>query len=190
MEETILRDLSVLNWKDILDQALKEPTRLPIILQHFSVTTSDLIQVARRSESIFEPYGRQVLYRSPDIEVMLAHWSYDAASCPHNHGFSKGLIWFMQGSFQEQHFEFKNRALNKIGDVIKYNQGEVTLVMSNDIHSSRSLANGISLHLYSPSIHSMKVWDTDNQETLTVADECGAWVPKDQALITKRVKWT
>lgn len=185
----ILKDLSALNWLGLLNQAFDVPAILPTLLKEKGVTESDLLRVARKSTNNFEPYGRQVLYRSPDIEVMLAAWSYQFASCPHNHGFSKGLIWFVKGDFQEQQFQFKSGSLQPTGDLTFFSEGEVASVVSNDIHSCKPSAEGISLHIYSPAIENMKVWDIEKKEILTVADECGAWVPANDNLVIKRAKW-
>jgi cysteine dioxygenase len=190
MEDTILQKLSGLDWRDILFLAMKEPSKLPDILKEKSVSRNNLIQISKKSDYHAEPYGRQVLYRSPDIEVMLASWSFQSASSPHNHGFSKGLIWFIKGDFQEQHFEFKSSELISMDEQKLFLEGAVAEVFSNDIHSSCPLTDGISLHLYSPAIQNMKIWDTKNKVTLTVADECGAWIPFDENLILKKVSWT
>ncbi len=189
MEEILLKELSGRDWLRILNQSLTNPQTLPQILQKNSVSTEHLVQLARKSVSKSEAYGRQILYKSPEIEVMIARWDHQASSSPHNHGFSKGLIWFLQGDFHEQQFEFLGRELRALGEPVFFREGDVATVVSNDIHSCTPVSEGISLHFYSPAIQSMKVWDTQNQQTLTVADECGAWVPSNADLIVKKVKW-
>lgn len=189
MEEMILKDLSALNWLSLLNEAFDAPAILPSLLKNKGVTEADLIRVSRKAINDCEPYGRQVLYRSPEIEVMLAAWSYQFASSPHNHGFSKGLIWFVKGDFHEQQFEFKSGILKETGEITFFREGEVASVVSNDIHSCKPFTEGISLHIYSPAIENMKVWDIEKKEILTVADECGAWVPANDNLVIKRAKW-
>lgn len=189
MEELILKDLSALNWLGLLNEAFDAPMTLPSLLKNKGVSKDALIRVARKATNNSEPYGRQVLYRSPEIEVMLARWSYQFASSPHNHGFSKGLIWFVKGDFQEQQFEFKSGSLQETNELTLFREGEVASVVSNDIHSCKPSTEGISLHIYSPAIESMKVWDMQKKEILTVADECGAWIPTNDNLIIKRAKW-
>lgn len=189
MEELLLKDLSNRDWLTILNQSLLEPVKLPLLLEQNDITVDKLTRLARASSNTNEPYGRQILFKSPEVEVMLAKWSYQASASPHNHGFSKGLIWFLAGDFNEQQFEFKQGYLEEVGAPTFFKQGQVAAVVPSDIHSCSPLKEGISLHLYSPAIQKMKVWDAKNQETLTVADECGAWVPQNADLIVKRVKW-
>jgi cysteine dioxygenase len=189
MEEMLLKDLSSLDWLSILNKALLEPSKLPAILAEYSILPEQLLKLGQKSKKNSEPYGRQILYKSPEIEVMLAQWSFKSAASPHNHGFSKGLIWFVKGDFNEQQFEFKQGGLSEVGAPAFFNEGQVATVVSSDIHSCCPVTEGISLHIYSPAIRNMKVWDVENKETLTVADECGAWVPQNTDMIIKRVKW-
>lgn len=185
----LLQDLSQRDWLGILNQSLLTPALLPVLLVNNGVSVERLTQLARMSLNLYEPYGRHILYKSPEIEVMLAKWSYRSAASPHNHGYSRGLIWFLKGDFNEQHFQFSKGQLNAVGAPVYFAEGDVATVVSSDIHSCSPVGEGISLHLYSPAIQEMKVWDLANKETLTVADECGAWVPQKSDLIIKRVKW-
>ncbi len=189
MEDLLLQDLLRCDWFRILNESLKAPDTLPTILAQNEIGVERLTLLARASVKKNEPYGRQILYKSPEIEVMLAKWSFASAASPHNHGFSGGLIWFLKGDFTEQHFTFSEGQLVPIGESDFFSEGQVAKVVSSDIHSCCPVAEGISLHLYSPAIHDMKVWDLKNKETLTVAGECGAWIPENSKLILKRVKW-
>ncbi|MBC7741195.1 MAG: cysteine dioxygenase family protein [Bdellovibrionaceae bacterium] len=189
MEEPMLTELTGQGWMQILSQSFTTPAELPFVLSKRSLSVEKLVRLAQTSACDDEPYGRKILFKSPEIEVMLAKWSYQASASPHNHGFSKGLIWFVQGDFSERHFIFSEGELKSSGEPVQFKEGSVAQVVSNDIHSCCPVKDGVSLHIYSPAIQKMKVWDLKNRETLTVADECGAWIPKDLKLIANRVKW-
>ena len=135
-----------------------------------------------------EPYGRRVLYQSAEYEVMLATWTPGAECAAHDHGFSNGLVWLAAGQFIENHYRFDGQ-LN-LTESHRYNEASsIVSVNERDIHSMRAPSGGISLHVYSPPIHGMKVYDAVGQRTLVVSDDCGAWVPADQKLILDVRSW-
>jgi hypothetical protein len=50
-------------------------------------------------------------------------------------------------------------------------------------------SGGLTLHVYVPGVHAMRVYDRASRATLEVADGCGAWVPADHSLIVRRWPW-
>lgn len=141
-------------------------------------------QSVRRSE----PYGRKVLYRGENFEVMLATWRKGAACAPHDHGFSKGVVWLVDGDFKETHYELKT-SLTVLGKTIFHPAGTLLTVTAGDIHSMVALDGGMSLHIYTPPIQEMKVFDSQNRCTLTVDDDCGAWIPFDKTQVVSQREW-
>jgi hypothetical protein len=137
---------------------------------------------------LHDPYGRKVLYRSSSYEVMLATWALGAECAPHDHGFSNGVVWLAQGRFAEIRFALDGDLL-PLGNPLKREPGVFLHVADGDIHSMRSLDAGLSLHIYSPPIRAMKVFDRLTRSTLTVSDDCGAWVPQDPTQILDRQAW-
>jgi len=176
-------------WLDVFNQSYIYPEHLPNILAKYNLSLKALLALRKNSTDAFEPYGRKIIYKDHRIEVMLACWSYQAMALPHNHGNSKGLIWFVQGDFTEQHYIFNHNHLQKITQAFYYQENSVVRISENEIHSCCPDSTGLSLHIYSPPITNMKVWDEENKQTLTVAPECGAWVPENKNLILSEVKW-
>lgn len=189
MKKIDLPQLSLLPWLNIFNQTIDRPENLPLLLAEHGVDGDCLSNFADSAASPSEPYGRKILFKDGQIEVMLASWSYKSSAAPHNHGSSKGLIWFAHGRFSEQHFRFRDRNLQKINPAILFSENEVVAVDANDIHSCCPESTGLSLHIYSPPINEMKVWDEAQKLTLTVSDECGAWIPKDRDLILEEHPW-
>lgn len=185
---TQLRTFTELPWLKIFSQTIDQPQSLPAALAEHGLTLDQLFLFSKKSEDASEPYGRKLLFNNDEIEVMLACWSEKAAASPHNHGHSQGLIWFARGYFSEQHFRFQDRELKKT-ELRQYPEGHVVRVDGNDIHSCSPNETGLSLHIYSPPIHQMKVWDAKHRKTLIVADHCGAWVPKNKELILSETAW-
>ena len=149
------------------------------ILLHFSETVSGSSQF---------PYSRQILWKSDDFEVMLARWNKQMSCSPHNHGFSRGFVWFVEGDFEESGYVFQQGNLVPQGKTT-WMAGDVSHVRTDDIHSCRPQNGGVTLHFYSPPIHQMKVYSHEQKTTYTVSDTCGAWAPVDPSDLIAAVPW-
>lgn len=187
--EELSEKLTELPWLKVFTQTIDLPQALPDILAGYGIDVFHLAAIVHEAPNLSEAYGRKILFKNDDVEVMLAKWSFNGMAAPHNHGTSQGLIWFAQGDFLEQHYLFMNQNLVQHKAAHFYKEGQVVTVEPNDIHSCQPETQGISLHIYSPPIHNMKVWDEENKRTLVVADNCGAWVPQNKDLIVSEIKW-
>ena len=47
----------------------------------------------------------------------------------------------------------------------------------------------MTLHVYVPGVHAMRVYDRATRATLLVAGECGAWVPDEPSQVLRRWSW-
>ncbi|GEM_PF-1622253 len=149
-----------------------------------------LSQLSRRAE-IHEAYGRKILFSSPQYEMMLASWGAGAVCAPHDHANSFGAVWLVEGGFLEQHFALRplEGRLSLVSPAIFYRENSVILVSPGDIHSMQALSSGMSLHIYSPPVCGMRIFDAAGRRTLTLADDCGAWIPQNPAKIMSQIAW-
>lgn len=176
------------DWSAIAQSVTENPAATLEIFEVHGVSLQALNHL-RRMPFRHDPYGRKVLYQSKQNEVMLATWALGAECAPHDHGYSTGVVWLVEGRFTEQRFEMNDGDLYPIGLPHKRDPGVFVHVGDGDIHSMRSLDAGMSLHIYSPPIRSMKVFDPLTRSTLTVSDDCGAWIPQDARQIVERQAW-
>ncbi len=178
------------DWTRLVVALRKDPTHMREILTTAGITIETLsaLSISPRGR---EPYGRRVLYSTPDYEVMLATWSPGAECAPHNHGYAQGAVWLVTGTFIETHYIFEKELtdLTVSGEPTIWTQDNVLDVGINDIHSMRTSNGGMSLHFYSPAIQQMKVYDLKQRRTLTVTDDCGAWVPQNTQKILEQAAW-
>lgn len=128
------------------------------------------------------PYSRKPFYNGPLGEAMIAHWAEGAACLPHDHGEASGLVTVLTGEFLEQSYSL-TRGLEKQGDEKPYVAGNSLAVEPGDVHSMRAVKGGITLHLYTPAIQNMKVYDENH--VYTVADNCGAWLPEPHLILRR-----
>jgi cysteine dioxygenase len=143
-----------------------------------------------------EPYGRRPLYRETAGEVMLAGWRGGAECAPHDHAGGEGVVLVLVGTFTETEWLWHEGGLAR-GPSRRWQAGDAIPVAVGGIHSMRAhgdrnddgQAGGTTLHLYRPAIAGMRVFDRARRQTLAVRDDCGAWIPRDEALIVSRVAW-
>ena len=135
-----------------------------------------------------EPYGRRALHRDETGEVMLAGWGADAECAPHDHAGGVGVVRVLDGAFTETAWVWRDGILAR-GATRRWRAGESIPVAAGGIHSMVAHGAGTTLHLYRPAISGMRVFDPARRQTLSVRDDCGAWVPRDEALVLARVDW-
>lgn len=138
-----------------------------------------------------EAYSRSVLYSTPELEIMVACWRQNQECLPHDHGFSEGCVVNLQGRFVETSYSWEKQKLVTSGT---WNHDQVLSIMdigTSDIHSMHCVDPvGLTLHMYSPAINNMKVFDRNQERTLVVANNCGSWIPSDRSLILSESFWT
>jgi hypothetical protein len=119
---------------------------------------------------------------------MLAGWARGRRSAPHDHGRANGFVVVLAGAFSETSYDFDGRDVQPRAKR-QLAVGEVLRASPGDIHDMRAERDGATLHLYWPAIHAMRVYDRRARVTLRVSDACGAWVPRDLALVLERTLW-
>jgi predicted metal-dependent enzyme (double-stranded beta helix superfamily) len=176
------------DWSLITQSLSTQFEKTKELLTEAGISLESLKALSVAAAKANEPYGRNVLYRSDLFEVMLATWSKGAECAAHDHGFSKGVVWLVEGDFSETHYEL-GKSLVVLGKPIYRPAGTLLRVTPGDIHSMVAKDGGISLHIYTPAIQTMKVFDVQKSRTLTVTDDCGAWVPVNSQQILAEEAW-
>lgn len=138
-------------------------------------------RAALRHPDPAKPYGRRVLFAAPHVECMVATWTPGRRCAVHDHGGASGVIRVLEGAGENISYQIDGRL--RIVAEQQTAEGEVLTVGARALHNMGCRAGPgqpslLTLHLYTPTIPHMIVYDTD--ETLIVAGECGAWVPTEQ----------
>lgn len=135
------------------------------------------------------PYGRKLLYQSNRYEVLLMNWRSFMACAPHDHGGSMGWVFVLEGSSENSSY-----IQSKTGDISEVSkstvfQGEYFFAGKGAIHKMEAKSNRLlTLHIYTPPITGMKVYDLAKCIGCMVSDDCGAWWPDDQRQLLKTFK--
>jgi hypothetical protein len=137
---------------------------------------------------VHEPYGRVLLHRDQRGEVMLAGWQAGRRCAPHDHDDARGIVVVASGAFTETRYRHRAGSLTAVGTSTA-SVGDVLAVTSGLIHDLHCNAAGATLHVYVPAIERMRVYDVVTRTTLIVAEDCGAWLPRDAKHVIDTETW-
>ena len=132
-------------------------------------------------------YGRRLLHDSKLGEVLLMGWSERQACLPHDHGLAFGWVYVVQGTASFRAWTVDQEPEDERGWQ-RYEQGAWVHVPQNQIHQMFGEGAAVTLHLYTPSIAEMRVYDPEQKKAWLVSGDCGAWVP-DEATVLRQLQW-
>lgn len=146
----------------------------------------DLVALARFPDDD-KPYGRHLLHAGNEGEALVMGWRDDASCAPHDHGSARGVVLVLRGEGVEQEWTIE-------GEGVRPGRSRTLLAPSmmhvrpGVVHSMTARGSAVTLHLYTPAITDMRVYDVERRRTLVVANDCGAWIP-DDSLIRSEHEW-
>ncbi|MGV2941650.1 cysteine dioxygenase family protein [Mesobacillus sp. LC4] len=177
-----------LQAKNVLDE-LQNPSRheMKEALEELNLSIDELMPFLQSSSG--KPYYRKLLYKSEDVELLVMNWS-DLECAPHDHGNSHGWIYVLNGTSINSVYEAKNNKLPKELFKEYHHQGQLFFAPKKGVHKMQAgTTEGlVTLHLYSPPISGMKVYDLEKCAACIVSDDCGAWWPDEQRQQLKEIK--
>ena len=124
-------------------------------------------------------------------------WRPGATCAPHDHGATaSGTIHVLHGTFIERRFVLERGEL-RVTSETRITAPALLSIPAGVIHDMQLLEGqglagedgGMTVHVYTPRIEHMRVYDTAARETLIVVDDQGAWIPSDPARIVAREPW-
>ncbi|RSD29536.1 cysteine dioxygenase [Mesobacillus subterraneus] len=172
----------------ILD-SLKSPSKAQMkeALASLNMSVATLEPVLKPASG--KPYYRKLLYKSEDVELLVMNWS-DLECAPHDHGDSHGWIQVLNGTSVNAVYEVNGNSLPKELFKEYHHQGKFFYAPQKGVHKMQADgAEGlVTLHLYSPPINGMKVYDLEKCAACVVSDDCGAWWPVESHQKLKEIQ--
>lgn len=120
---------------------------------------------------------------------MLAGWQSGARCAPHDHGDACGLVVVLRGRFSETRYVRAAQGLVHRG-TSNAETGSALPVANGLIHDLRCDEAGATLHVYTPPIANMRVYDTAARITWVVNENAGAWIPRSRDHVVAQELWT
>jgi cysteine dioxygenase len=174
--------------ENVLD-SLKSPTKTELknALLQLDITVNDLASLPDPSEG--KPYNRKLLYKNEEVEMLVINWS-QLECAPHDHGGSHGWIQVLSGTSINTVYEITSDGLPKELFHEFHQNGKLFFAPKQGVHKMQASNHTdlVTLHLYSPPINGMKVYDLEKCAACVVSDDCGAWWPDEQYQKLKEIK--
>ncbi|MDN3016886.1 cysteine dioxygenase family protein [Paenibacillus sp. BSR1-1] len=139
--------------------------------------------------SVGKPYNRKLLYKNEEVEMLVMNWS-QLECAPHDHGNSHGWIQVLSGTSLNSVYEVKGNGLPFELFHEFHHKGKHFYAPKKAIHKMQASnkTNLVTLHLYSPPITGMIVYDLQKCAACVVSDDCGAWWPDEQYQKVKEIQ--
>lgn len=134
-----------------------------------------------------EPYRRHLLHAGSEGEALIMGWRDDAPCAPHDHGAARGVVLVLRGEGVEQEWIVEGEGVRP-GRRREMAAPAMVRVLPGVVHSMTARGSAVTLHLYTPMITDMRVYDVERRCTLVVADDCGAWIPQEE-MIRETYSW-
>jgi cysteine dioxygenase len=170
-------------------EPLKSPSKADLkdALLQIDMKLEDLAQLPPPSEG--KPYNRKLLYKNDEVELLVMNWS-QLECAPHDHGNSHGWIQVISGTSLNSVYEVKGSSLPKELFYQYHHKGQYFYAPKKAVHKMQASNHSdmVTLHLYSPPISGMIVYDLQKCAACVVSDDCGAWWPDEQNQKVKEIK--
>lgn len=136
-----------------------------------------------------KPYYRKMIYEDDYVEMIVMNWA-DIDCAPHDHGQSTGWIQVMNGSTKQTVYQAHGESLPLPLFTEYKRNGSLFFAPEKGIHKMGREGEHplVTLHLYSPPIRGMRVYDLETCAACVVSSDCGAWWPEDQRQRLEEIK--
>lgn len=165
--------------KRLLDRLIKpSKTDLKNALIQLDMKLEDVALIIQSAEG--KPYYRRLLYQNDEVELLVMNWS-QLECAPHDHGNSQGWIQVLNGSSLNSVYEVNEKGLPSELFEEYHQKGKLFYAPIKGVHKMKAAGGSdlVTLHLYSPPISGMKVYDLQKCSVCIVSDDCGAWWPEE-----------
>ncbi|EMT50204.1 hypothetical protein I532_23669 [Brevibacillus borstelensis AK1] len=137
------------------------PSKIKEVLSRLPLSADAFASCMPSSDGL--PYGREVLFRTNDVEIVLIYLPPGHESAPHDHGSSFGWEYVLQGEMMNINHSVipgssRAPAYVSVQETMSVASGQVYFIEKGQIHAIRNGGQTpvISLNVYSPPLSGCK----------------------------------
>lgn len=136
------------------------------------------------------PYGRKKIFDTPEVEILVMNWAGGRDCAPHDHGSSLGWVHVLAGTVNHTIYTLDQRDAPVASGTRVERAGTLFFAPRGLVHAMGNPTDEttVTVHIYSPPITGMKVFDLEKCAACVVSDDCGAWWPDEQRQIVQILK--
>ncbi|WP_338779089.1 cysteine dioxygenase family protein [Metabacillus sp. FJAT-52054] len=169
--------------------SLKKPSKkeLKEVLQKLDVKLEEVAPMLKSADG--NPYYRKLIFQNDEVELLVMNWS-QVECAPHDHGNSQGWIQVLNGTSLNTVYEVSEKGWpSELFEEI-HQEGKLFYAPRKGVHKMKSAGGTdlVTLHLYSPPITGMMVYDLDACAACVVSDDCGAWWTEEMRQKVKEIE--
>jgi SAM-dependent methyltransferase/mannose-6-phosphate isomerase-like protein (cupin superfamily) len=133
------------------------------------------------------PYGRVKIFATPDVEVLVMNWAARRECAPHDQGDSFGWVHVLSGSVSYTLYTVEQGDVPVVFGRRVERAGARIFVPRGLVHSIGNPSDQptVTVHVCSPPMTGMKVYDLERRAACVVGGDGGAWWPDDQRQIAQ-----
>ncbi|MBG9613644.1 cysteine dioxygenase [Bacillus cereus] len=143
------------NFDSLQSYCLQE---LMQVVQTLDLSLENIVPYITKPQQL--EYGRNIIYHTKKIEVMVLYFPSLAKTLIHDHGTSIGCIYVVQGSLQNHLYTLgSDKTKPTYNQVQHFTQGDVFSVDDDTIHMMQNptLLPTITFHVYCPPLEGVKI---------------------------------
>lgn len=113
-------------------------------------------------------YGRNVLYRTSEVEAILVHLPSGARTAIHDHGDSVGCAYVVDGEISNVIYRSNGFGMASESAALKTRAGGYITAPHGQIHQMRNedASRAVTLHLYAPPLQGMRKYRPESEAVL------------------------
>jgi cysteine dioxygenase len=152
--------MNLLHRIEMLLGTKRTPTvkEIACALQELNVTREEVLPFVVEPTEL--PYGRNTIFTSEQLEVVVIHLPANTRSPIHDHGNSLGCEIVVEGELINRVYSAAERSQPQLVRVERYQPDQLCLIPHGQIHSivNRQQERLITLNVYSPPIQGCRVY--------------------------------
>jgi cysteine dioxygenase len=136
------------------------------------------------------PYSWKTFLRKSHIAGIILNWRRKTVCLPHDHGASSASFYVIEGEAYHALYRLNKRGLPGLHKETTEKRGATVFVPRGIPHAMGSASESplVTLHIYSPTISGMKIFDLEKLLAAVVSPRCGAWWPTDPGHLLKLIQ--
>jgi cysteine dioxygenase len=158
------------------------------VIDQIKTTVSDVMPPLRDPGQY--PYSWKTLIRKSHIAGIVLNWRSKTVCLPHDHGASNASFYVIEGEAYHAIYRLNKRGVPVLDKETTEKQGATVFVPPGVVHAMGSASESplVTLHIYSPTVSGMRIYDLEKLLAAVVSPRCGAWWPTEPGHLLKLIQ--
>jgi cysteine dioxygenase len=136
------------------------------------------------------PYSWKTFIRKSHIAGIILNWRPKTVCLPHDHGASSASFYVIEGEAYHAIYRLNKRGVPVLDKETTEKQGATVFLPPGVVHAMGRASGSplVTLHIYSPTVSGMRIYDLEKLLAAVVSPRCGAWWPTEPGHLLKLIQ--